>query len=150
MANRRKSREFALQVLFQLDMTKQDAAYGFAQIKENFLKKEENVEFSERIVLGIVEHSKEIDHLIEQFSENWRIDRMSIIDRNILRMGIFELLYCEDIPPKVTINEAIDLGKKYGSEDSGSFINGILDRIQNEVVRKPIEPKKVRANGDSD
>jgi N utilization substance protein B len=56
-------------------------------------------------------------------------------------MAIFELLYCEDIPPKVTMNEAVDLGKKYGSEDSGSFINGILDRIQNEAVRKPIQPK---------
>jgi N utilization substance protein B len=66
---------------------------------------------------------------------------MSIVDRNILRMAIFELLYCEDIPPKVTMNEAVDLGKKYGSEDSGSFINGILDRIQNEAVRKPIQPK---------
>ena len=138
MANRRKSREFALQVLFQLDMTKQDALQVFARMKEHFTKKEEDHEFAKRIIQGIVEHSKEIDHLIEQFSENWRIDRMSIIDRNILRMGIFELLYCEDIPPKVTINEAIDLGKRFGSEDSGSFINGLLDRIQNEVVRKPV------------
>ena len=64
-----------------------------------------------------------------------------MIDRNILRMALFELLYCEEIPPKVTINEAIDLGKRFGSEDSGSFINGILDRIQNEAVKKPIEPK---------
>jgi N utilization substance protein B len=65
---------------------------------------------------------------------------MSIIDRNILRMAAFELLYCEEIPPKVTLNEAIDLGKQYGSENSGNFINGILDRIQNEFVRKPIKP----------
>ena len=83
----------------------------------------------------------EIDRLIEQYSENWRLDRMSVIDRNILRMAAFELLYCEEIPPKVTLNEAIDLGKRYGSGDSGSFINGILDRIQNEFVRKPIQPK---------
>jgi N utilization substance protein B len=139
LANRRKSREFALQVLFQLDMTKQDALQVFAQMKEHFTKKEENHEFAERIIKGIVEHSKEIDQLIEKFSENWRIDRMSIIDRNILRMALFELLYCEDIPPKVTLNEAIDLGKRFGSGESGSFINGLLDRIQNEVVRKPIE-----------
>jgi len=64
-----------------------------------------------------------------------------MIDLNILRMALFELLYCEEIPPKVTINEAIDLGKRYGSEESGSFINGILDRVQHEVVKKPIEPK---------
>ena len=138
MGNRRKLRELALQVLFQLDMTKQDAAQAFTQIEEHFTKRDEDHEFAERIVLGIVKHSKEIDHLIEQFSENWRIDRMSIIDRNILRMAIFELLYCEDIPPKVTINEAIDLGKRFGSEESGSFVNGLLDRIQSEVIRKPL------------
>jgi N utilization substance protein B len=79
-----------------------------------------------------------LDRLIEQYSEHWRLDRINLIERNILRMAIFELLFCEDIPHKVTINEAIDLGKRYGSEDSGGFINGILDRIQHEVVRKPI------------
>jgi len=90
------------------------------------------------LVLGVLEHCEELDRLIQQYSENWRLDRINIIERNILRMALFELLYCEEIPPKVTINEAIDLGKRYGSEDSGGFINGILDRIQNEVVRKPI------------
>lgn len=90
------------------------------------------------LVLGVLEHYKELDRLIERYSENWRLDRINIIERNILRMALFELLYCEEIPPKVTMNEAIDLGKRYGSEDSGGFINGILDRIQNEVVRKPL------------
>ena len=85
--------------------------------------------------MGVLDHSQEIDRLIEGVSENWRLERMSIIDRNILRMASFELIYCEDIPPKVTLNEAIDLGKEYGSEDSGSFINGILDRIDKEVVK---------------
>ena len=102
---------------------------------------EEADEFLRRLVLGVLEHCKELDRLIERYSENWRLDRIDVIDRNILRMALFELLYCEDITPKVTINEAIDLGKRYGSENSGSFINGILDRIQNEIVRKPIEPK---------
>jgi len=90
------------------------------------------------LVLGVLEHYKELDRLIERYSENWRLDRINIIERNILRMALFELLYCEETPPKVTMNEAIDLGKRYGSEDSGGFINGILDRIQNEVVRKPL------------
>ena len=137
MRKRRKSREFALQVLFQLNITKQDPIKAFAQSKENF-SKEESDEFAEQIVLGVQEHLQEIDRLIEKYSENWRLDRMSLIDRNILRMAIFELLYCEEIPPKVTLNEAIDLGKLFGTDDSGSFINGILDRIQNEFVRKPI------------
>ena len=93
----------------------------------------------ERLVLGVLEHCQEIDRLIEKYSENWRLVRMNIIDRAILRMAIFELLYCEEIPPKATLNEAIELGKRYGSKDSGSFINGILDRIHNEAVRKPIK-----------
>ena len=136
---RRKSRELALQVLYQLDITSQDAIKTITQFRDLFSKKKNKDGFAERIVLGVLEHSQEIDRLIEQYSENWRLDRMSIIDRNILRMATFELLYREDIPPKVTLNEAIELGKRYGSEDSGSFINGILDRIQNEAVRKPIQ-----------
>jgi transcription antitermination protein NusB len=140
---RRKSREFALQVLYQLDITRQDAIKTIAQFRDHFPKKEKKDGFAERIVLGVLEHSQEINRLIEQYSENWRFDRMSIIDRNILRMATFELLYCEDIPPKVTLNEAIELGKRYGSEDSGSFINGILDQIQNEAVQKSIRPKSI-------
>lgn len=141
MGRRRKSREFALQVLYQLNITKQDVIQVLTQFHENFLRDGEGDEFLKRLVLGVLEHCKELDRLIEEYSENWRLDRIDMIDRNILRMALFELLHCEEIPPKVTINEAIDLGKRYGSEDSGSFINGILDRIQNDVVRKPIEPK---------
>ena len=138
MGKRRRSREFALQVLYQLEITKQGALQAMVQLRENFSPEEGEDEFAKRIVLGVMEHRQEIDRLIEERSENWRLNRMTIIDRNILRIAIFELLYCGDIPPKVTLNEAIDLGKRYGSEESGSFINGILDRIQNEVIRKPI------------
>ncbi len=139
MRKRRKSREFALQVLYQLNITKQEAVTALTQFQEHFSRNGETDEFLKRLVLGVLEHCHEFDRLIEQYSENWRLDRINMIDRNILRMALFELLYCEEIPPKVTLNEAIDLGKRYGSEDSGSFINGILDRIQNEVVRKPME-----------
>jgi N utilization substance protein B len=138
LGKRRKSREFALQVLYQLEITKQGALQAMVQLRENFSPEEGEDEFAKRIVLGVMEHRQEIDRLIKERSENWRLDRMTIIDRNILRIAIFELLYCGDIPPKVTLNEAIDLGKRYGSEESGSFINGILDRIQNEVIRKPL------------
>ncbi len=138
MRKRRKSRECALQVLYQWNITKQEAIKALSQFQEHFSSDGEADEFLKRLVLGVLEHRQELDRLIEQYSENWRLDRINIIERNILRMALFELLYCEEIPPKVTINEAIDLGKRYGSEDSGGFINGILDRIQNEVVRKPI------------
>lgn len=108
------------------------------QLRENFMPEEGEDEFAKRIILGVMEHQREIDRLIEERSEHWRLDRMTIVDRNILRIAIFELLYCSEVPPKVTLNEAIDLGKRYGSEESGNFINGILDRIQNEVIRKPL------------
>jgi N utilization substance protein B len=138
---RKKSREFALQVLYQLNITKQDAITALTQFQENFLFEGKADDFLKRLVQGVLEHCPELDRLIEQYSENWRLERIDLVDRNILRMALFELLYCEDIPPKVTLNEAIDLGKRFGSEDSGSFINGILDRIQHEVIRKPFEPK---------
>lgn len=141
MGTRRKSRESALQVLYQLNITKQDATTAFTRFEEHFLPDGMADDFAKRLVLGVLEHRPELDGLIERYSEHWRIDRIDMIDRNILRMALFELLYCEDIPPKVTINEAIDLGKRFGSEDSGSFVNGILDRVQNEVVKKPVEAK---------
>jgi N utilization substance protein B len=121
---------------------KQDGRKAMTQWMENFSSSEGKDEFAEQIVLGVLEHGREIDRLIERYSENWRLHRMNIVDRNILRMATFELLYCNEIPPKVTINEAIDLGKRYGSEDSGSFINGILDRLQKEAIRKPTQPQK--------
>jgi len=138
LIKRRKSRESALQVLYQWDLTQQDAQRGLAHFEEHFSFRKEKDGFFERIVQGVLEHCHEIDRLIEQYSENWRLDRISPIDRTILRIAIFELLYCEEIPPKVALNEAVDLGKRFGSENSGSFINGILDRILNEVVRKSV------------
>ncbi len=140
MSQRRRSREFALQVLYQLEINRQGAQETLTQFQKTYLPKGERDEFLERLVYGVLEHRKEIDRLIKQYSKNWKLDRMPMVDRNILRLAIFELMHCEDIPPKVTLNEAIELGKKYGSEDSGRFVNGILDRIQNEVIKKPDRP----------
>jgi len=139
LTKRRRSRESALQVLYQWDMTQQDARKGLVHFKEHFSLKEESDPFLDLIVQGVLTHCQEIDRLIEQYSEHWRLGRMAPIDRTILRIAIFELLYCEEIPPKVTLNEAVDLGKQFGSDESGSFINGILDRILNEVVQKSIK-----------
>jgi N utilization substance protein B len=143
LRKRRKSREFALQVLYQLDITKQDVIKTLTQFQDHFSGNHERDDFMEHLVNGVLDHCKEIDQLIERYSENWRLDRMNLIDRAILRIATFELLYCEEIPPKVTLNEAIELGKRFGSEDSGSFINGILDRIQKEAIRKPIQAKPI-------
>jgi N utilization substance protein B len=121
-------------------MTHQDARKGLVHFKKHFSLREESDPFLEKIVQGVLTHYREIDRLIEQYSEHWRLGRIAPIDRSILRIAIFELVYCDEIPPKVTLNEAVDLGKEYGSDESGSFINGILDRILNsEVVPKAIK-----------
>jgi N utilization substance protein B len=86
-------------------------------------------EFVQRIVEGVHSNREEIDRLIAKHAEHWRLDRMDWVDKSILRMGVFELLFCDDIPVKVAMNEAVDLGKKFGAEESGAFINGILDKI---------------------
>lgn len=143
MGQRRKSREVALQMLYQLEMTGQapheviDLFYELAPEEDD--RKAEILSsarpFAEKIVNGVYLHRDEIDRMIVEASENWRLERMSIIDRNVLRIAVFEMLYCLEIPPKVSINEAIDLGKTFGSPDSGSFINGILDHLLPEINR---------------
>jgi N utilization substance protein B len=86
-------------------------------------------EFVNRIVQGVNAKQEEIDQLLAKHSEHWRLDRMDMVDKSILRMGVFEIMFCDDIPVKVAMNEAVDLGKKFGAEESGAFINGILDKI---------------------
>lgn len=130
MSSRRRSREMAIQVLYQVDMAQSDIAEALRLFCEHFKAPESIRDFAIELVQGVHVHREEIDPLIKRFSEHWRLERMPAVDRNILRLAIYELIYRPDIPAKVSINEAVDLGKKYGSEDSGSFINGILDRIR--------------------
>jgi transcription antitermination factor NusB len=85
--------------------------------------------FVRDLFFGVVQHQKELDRVLTEASEHWRLDRMSRVDRNVMRLALFEMLYRDDIPPKVSINEAIDLGKHFGTDESGAFINGVLDRI---------------------
>lgn len=128
MGYRRKSREYALQMLYQYDVSHQSAglAEGFWADKE---VPENIMEFADSIVDGVIENLDMIDDKIRLSASNWSIDRMAVVDRNILRMAVFELFYIKDIPVKVTINEAIEIAKRFGEEESGSFVNGILDRI---------------------
>lgn len=140
MVKRRKSRESALQYLYQRETVPEESQKGLAHFKNHFLLNKEDDAFLDRVVEGVLAHAPEIDRLIEQYLENWSLDRIALIDRTLLRIAIFELLYCEDVPPRVTLNEAIDLAKQYGSENSGSFVNGVLDRILNEVAQKSGQP----------
>jgi len=92
--------------------------------------------FMKDLVVSLIDKMKEIDETIQKYSDHWVLNRMAVIDRNILRIGTFELLFSFSIPPKVVINEAIDIAKKYGNEDSPQFINGILDRVYKEIGQK--------------
>jgi N utilization substance protein B len=136
LGKRRKSREIAIQLLYQLEINRSDAENAQATFWDHYSPPEALREFTHQILAGVFQHLKEIDQIIIKVTNNWSLDRMTIVDRSILREAIFEILFCPDIPVKVTLNEAIELGKKYGSEKSGSFINGILDKVVNQYSGK--------------
>ncbi len=129
--SRRKAREDALQILYQLDVNHGlQATHGLTYFQDHFAKEKVTDEFTQRLVLGVAENLSAIDTLVEKTSEHWRTERMAVVDRNILRLGAFELYYCDDIPATVSINEMIEVAKQFGSENSASFINGILDKLK--------------------
>jgi N utilization substance protein B len=137
MGYRRKSRELAMQALFFMDSGLYDSEEVIKLFCNNF-KPSENVQsFFDIIVEGVLKYKNDIDVIIASNSKKWKLSRMSSVDRNILRIAVFELLYCKDIPAKVTINEAIDIGKRFGTVESGAFINGILDSIN--LIQSDIE-----------
>ena len=129
MGNRRRARELAMQVLFQMDINGDDSTAAVELFCKHFEVPKKAKPFFLELVAGVRARLDKIDRLIEQSSDNWKISRMSGMDRNIMRVAVFELLYCSEIPAKVSINEAIDIGKKFGTEQSPAFINGILDNI---------------------
>jgi len=129
MRQRRKAREVAMQVLYGLDLAQGRLPEAVDLFWENFEAPEKVKAFSSALVAGTWQNVEQIDALLGSCAENWSVERMSRVDRSILRMAVYELLYCHDIPPKVAINEAIDLGKLFGSENSGAFINGVLDAL---------------------
>jgi N utilization substance protein B len=150
MHQRRKAREIALQVLYELDVLNIDSKEAVALFWNNFEAPEESRKFSTILIEGTWGNREQIDSHISSCSENWSLARMSRVDKNILRMAVYELLYCPDIPPKVTLNEAIDLGKLYGSENSGSFINGILDAVYLKLYKEEANQNVNEISGSSE
>ena len=129
-AKRTKARERALQALYQIDVASTDLEEALARFWRSFEPVEREVrELAEALVRGVAAHRRRIDEAVEAVSVNWRLDRMAKVDRNALRLAVHELLHRPDVPVKVVIDEAIELGKKFGSESSGAFVNGVLDRI---------------------
>ncbi|MBW1776550.1 MAG: transcription antitermination factor NusB [Deltaproteobacteria bacterium] len=129
MGSRRRSRELAMQALFFMDLAQCVNEDALKMYLKHFPPPEHARAFFQDLVHGVMKALPEIDALIESASDNWKLSRMSGVDRNAMRVAVYELLYREDIPPKVAINEAIDVGKRYGNQESGAFINGILDTI---------------------
>ena len=149
MKKRTRSRELALQFLYQLDLRGDELlpeAKDFIRSEE---RDAETVKFALRLVEGTFEHWEELHRAIQAVAQNWNISRMAVVDRNVLRLATHELLHCHDVPPKVAINEAIELGKRYSTQNSGAFINGILDKIMNRSKVSSPAPAAVPQNGES-
>lgn len=127
-----------MQALFYMDMRRALSTETLDLYCRHFPPSEKVLPFFIDLVKGVLDHRSEIDAMIERFSSNWKISRMSCVDRNVMRIAVYELLFCNDIPEKVSINEAIDVGKKYGTDDSGAFINGILDSVRLDMEKKRV------------
>lgn len=138
MRKRSQAREFALQVLYQMDITRDSpdvALDNFWQAHSDDPVEEGLKAFTAELVKGAAQNLEAIDKKISQYATNWQLKRMAVVDRNILRMGSFELIFRSDIPPKVSINEAVDLAKKYSGSEAGKFVNAILDKIKQELEK---------------
>jgi N utilization substance protein B len=157
---RREARERAVQFLFQYDLNKPDSlelalAQFWSSQRESAIAEEkgrarwgEPVElppptteetamrlFAEPLIRGTLEHRDAIDARIQQYTRNWELSRMAVVDRNILRLAVYEMLYRDDIPPVVSINEAVDIAKRFSTDESGRFVNGILDKVKGDLMR---------------
>jgi transcription antitermination protein NusB len=144
MGSRHLSRERALQILFQYDIHGKPGVW----LDEfwNECKADDDAKaFAERLVEGVLAHKKDLDSLIGKYATNWKISRMQIVDRNILRLGAYELLWLDEVPAKVTVNEAIELARDFGDDEAAKFVNGILDKIL--ATEAKLDSKKREASG---
>lgn len=134
--SRSRCREWALQFLYQAEFAGQRRPEEISRFWGHFQKGDKVPAYLMDLVAGVTSHLEELDALIIRYSEHWRLERMASVDRNLLRLATYELLYQPGIPPKVVINEAVELAKRYSTEDSGAFVNGLLDRIRIAVGRE--------------
>jgi len=134
MGTRRKSRELALQALYQGELAGETGLLDFEDFCAHFQVNRKAMPYAKKLLHGVQDQREEINQLISRYAENWRLERMSVIDRNILRLAVFELYYQDDVPTSVAINEAVEIAKRYSTDDSGPFINGILDAMARAVI----------------
>jgi len=142
MRPRHRARERALQILFQYDIHGKPGLW-LDEFWKPLKDSAETKAFAEQLAQGVQAHRRELDALIGRYATNWKVSRMQIVDRNILRLGAYELLWLDDVPAKVTLNEAIELARDFGDEDAAKFVNGILDKV---LAAEPrLEAKRAQA-----
>lgn len=137
MGSRRRAREEALQILYRLDINPGDPETALEELKDCLDEAALHSEFSRDLVFGTFERMEEIDGHIREASLKWDIHRMAVVDRNVLRLATYEMLAHAETPPRVIINEAIEMAKGFGGEESGTFVNGVLDRIRHNLEKEP-------------
>ena len=142
MGTRRKSRELALQALYQGELAGQNGLLVFEEFCVHFQVNKKAISYAKKLLDGVQEKGDVINRLISKYAENWRLERMSVIDRNILRLAVYEVHYQDDVPTSVAINEAVEIAKRYSTDDSGPFINGILDSMAKEEASGPEDKVK--------
>ncbi|MDD5217220.1 MAG: transcription antitermination factor NusB [Candidatus Omnitrophica bacterium] len=141
MRKRTQAREYALQILYEHEMNPDSAENILSLFWEEHQDAVQDIrDFTKMLVNGTLEHLAELDAVITRYIENWELNRLAVVDRNILRFATYEILYRDDIPPKVTINEAVNIAKKFSQEDSGKFVNGVLDKINHTEKSRDSSP----------
>jgi len=133
MTQRRLARETALEVLYRLDLVKDEPDDTIEEILSRKNPSEEAEAYLRRLVQGVLDHLQDIDKMLGKHLQKWRVERLRVLDRAILRFACAEMLYFDDIPPKVSINEAVEVSKKYGDDESGRFVNGVLDGVYKDI-----------------
>ncbi len=139
MNPRRRAREAVLKVLYQCEALGDGSGSGAAQFWEHFPEPQEIRLYANQLIQGVLLNRPLVDQWIERSTDNWSLDRLSMVDRNILRMAIYEMLFVEEVPVKVSINEAMEIAKLYSGEQSCGFINGILDRVMKDSISQGSE-----------
>ena len=135
MARRREAREWAMQILFEYEVNPRDLPEVFRDFWSDKSSDKAGTAFTEELVRGTVEHLAQVDEVIRQHARNWDLPRIGRVDRNVMRIALYEMLFRKDIPPVVSINEAVEIAKQFGDSGSGKFVNGILDRVKEGLDR---------------
>ena len=153
MSTRRQAREWAVQFLFQHDFNTEELGRAFKDFWSGKKASQTTRQFVENLIIGVLNHQDELDAKIHDYAEHWDVKRMNAVDRNVMRLALFEMLHRQDIPPEVSINEAVDIAKAFSSPESGRFVNGILDRARQDLTRpsrKALPTKQIQLRPQAD